>query len=688
MLLPLSDVTALFHRIRGKSDSIHQALVPMSPVEEAASTGSGDGSAMDMSRTESDLDDTPLSSSYTRSIHYRQTRKKSKIIKQVTEQYLRNDMGFGITYTAEGDDLSSDEEEDTNGPKRKLHSQVDQVVGKPTVIHTVEDLLARLKPKCKPYALVVVDTNVLLHNFDVLEKAVLGEKASVGVMPNIVIPQTALLECKSNRLTAYDRTVDLLRSVTRHLPDSSNAVKSEDIQRHCPIFFPDQNHAGTAMPSKKVISLVGSTAKKTPNDENDRRIRRVAHFLAKHVQGTKLRVVLLTDDKECRARAKQESGSIYQAYSVADWVKVLERENPQMSSLSDLVANFNCTSDALQTDSDVVFSPHVEASELSLGIQQGKYHRGCFRVVTESGTGERSGSVTIRQGEERVAVTIRNGQDSNRAIDGDIIAMTINPVEEWISAAGSESTARIKKTVEETGIANDTADTTPADLENVDDTITVGKDRDVSVLRPTGKIVGIVRRNFASYSGSVFETAAFGKEAEEEKVVSDLAEREEIAAKFEREHSDGSFTCVFFAVDRKVPPILIRTTQRDRLLGQRIIVAMDSWPTNSPFPFGHYVRTIGPAGSKDVETQVLLQEHNIPHEPFPAAVLACLPPDDYKIGADMGENSKRLDLRHLPVLSIDPPGCKGKCINRAPESNSPWSNVLSNNHATSLFFRY
>lgn len=35
-------------------------------------------------------------------------------------------------------------------------------------------------------------------------------------------------------------------------------------------------------------------------------------------------------------------------------------------------------------------------------------------------------------------------------------------------------------------------------------------------------------------------------------------------------------------------------------------------------------------------------------------VLACLPPDDYKIELEPG----RLDLRHLPVLSIDPPGCQ------------------------------
>lgn len=53
---------------------------------------------------------------------------------------------------------------------------------------------------------------------------------------------------------------------------------------------------------------------------------------------------------------------------------------------------------------------------------------------------------------------------------------------------------------------------------------------------------------------------------------------------------------------------------------------------------------------------MILLEHEIPHESFSGKVLACLPPEDWTITA---ENSVgRKDLRHLPVLSIDPPGCK------------------------------
>jgi exosome complex exonuclease DIS3/RRP44 len=36
---------------------------------------------------------------------------------------------------------------------------------------------------------------------------------------------------------------------------------------------------------------------------------------------------------------------------------------------------------------------------------------------------------------------------------------------------------------------------------------------------------------------------------------------------------------------------------------------------------GHYVRTVGPIGDRETETEVVLIEHQIPYEPFSQAVL-------------------------------------------------------------------
>jgi exosome complex exonuclease DIS3/RRP44 len=573
----------------------------------------GVDSMMDVDAAVSDGDDdVPLYSRrppprYTTTSCFYQTRKRGKFLKRVSELYLRDDLGFGCYYV---DDRQLSD-------ARKAH--VDKVLGRPQTIRTAQHLLSLLQP-CQPHSLVICDTNVLLHNLDVIEQA-------AAVIPNIVIPQTALQECRSNQIVAYNRTVELLRAV-------GGGGKSESgVQKRCCILFPDPYHVSTVLDDNEAVGM-------SINDRNDLRIRNVAEYFGEHLQGTGIRVILLTDDAASRNEVVQSKGSnLYEAHSVRSWIQDLERQNPQLM-LQDLVAQFH--SESMRTvarqKAPLLFAPHLDAAALSRGIQTGLYHRGVFRSRDTD-----SAVVTIRRGDERVAVTVANPTDRNRAVEGDVVAIALHPLDQWLKS--SVATKKLS-TGEGVYIASETAEPTLSELSNVQESMMLN---DASSWQPTGKVVGIVRRNFENHSGSIYETKVVDLD-------SSRSERELIAAHYEREHADGSMTCVFFPIDKKVSPILIRTAQRDRLLGQRIIVAMDSWPAGSPFPLGHYVRTIGVAGSKDVETQVLLQQFDIPHDPFPAAVLACLPPEEYRI--DAGNSPGREDLRHLPVLSIDPPNCK------------------------------
>lgn len=45
--------------------------------------------------------------------------------------------------------------------------------------------------------------------------------------------------------------------------------------------------------------------------------------------------------------------------------------------------------------------------------------------------------------------------------------------------------------------------------------------------------------------------------------------------------SQGPTTVIFRAIDRRIPPIKIRTAQANALVGNRIVVSIDSWPVNS-----------------------------------------------------------------------------------------------------------
>uniref|UniRef100_A0A8C7ZMA1 Protein DIS3 homolog n=1 Tax=Oryzias sinensis TaxID=183150 RepID=A0A8C7ZMA1_9TELE len=144
--------------------------------------------------------------------------------------------------------------------------------------------------------------------------------------------------------------------------------------------------------------------------------------------------------------------------------------------------------------------------------------------------------------------------------------------------------------------------------------------------KPTGKIVGIIKRNWRPFCGMLN--------------VSQIKE---------------STRHLFTPADRRIPRIRIETRQASTLVGQRIMVAIDGWPKNSRYPNGHFVRSLGSAGEKGTEEAVLLLEHDVPHQAFSQNVLSFLPKMPWGITPE--DMIKRQDLRHLTVCSVDPPGC-------------------------------
>lgn len=272
------------------------------------------------------------------------------------------------------------------------------------------------------------------------------------------------------------------------------------------------------------------------------------------------------------------------------------RRHTKVVELTDdtAVAAYIAQEPELQHLCDVVAHTN-ETSHLSLEELQDGVKRGKFQrgILRWRGT---SGTVTIRQ--NRIPI-----HDANRAVHNDLVAVELRT-----------NTKKIKDEREAPGIANILADSNESSTTD----------------KVEGIIVGILRRGQEEYCGSIRENAV-------------------------KINPDGSQSALFVPIQKNIPKIWIRTVQRARLLQKRIIVRLDAWPTDSDFPVGHYVRTLGDVHDKTTETQVVLHTHKIPHEPFSAAVLACLPPSDFAIRAD---DPHRVDLRHIPVCSIDPPGCK------------------------------
>uniref|UniRef100_A0A8C1A826 Exosome complex exonuclease RRP44 n=1 Tax=Cyprinus carpio carpio TaxID=630221 RepID=A0A8C1A826_CYPCA len=337
------------------------------------------------------------------------------------------------------------------------------------------------------------------------------------------------------------------------------------------------------------------------NDRNDRAIRVAAKWytdhLAKKTNGGSLKVVLLTDDRANKEKAEQDGLIVYRC---EEYIKSLIGNPELMDRL------------ALQPDdqneitgSKLLFPEHLPLSRIQSGIKNGMFLQGTFHANRDNYL---EGKVFInREGEEINEVLLQGLQNLNRAVHQDVVAVELFPKERWVAPSSVV-------------LQDDSPNDEDADEDETENNV------NSSVLKPTGRVVGVIKRNWRPFCGMLSQSMI--KEATRH---------------------------LFTPADRRIPRIRIETRQAANLVGQRIMVAIDGWPKNSRYPNGHFVKNLGSAGDKETETEVLLLEHDVPHQPFSQAVLSFLPQMPWSITEE--DLKVRADLRHLCVCSVDPPGC-------------------------------
>lgn len=436
--------------------------------------------------------------------------------------------------------------------------------------------------------ILIFDTNVVLNQIDLLENTAID---------NVVILSVVLEEVKNKNLAVYNRV---------------RAICSNNLRNF--FVFSNEYHRETY-----VKAMVGES----PNDRNDRAIRVAAQWYQNHI-GNVSKVVLITNDRENRRKATEE-GIV--AETVESYVKSLGRPG-----LLDLLVQppsddvrMEEAEDLRPSKRKVMYTEHKPMSEITAGLHRGIYHQGKLRVNRFNPFEAYVGSESI--GEE---IIIYGRQNMNRAFDGDIVTVELLPQDQWHEEKSLSIADEEDDDEENVHLVPNTADDAPR-VTNLGQGSS-GDEKSASS-RPSGRVVGIIKRNWHSYCGSL--------------------EPMPLPA-----GSGGISHALFVSVDRRIPKIRIQTRQLENLLDKRIIVAVDSWDCVSRYPSGHYVRTIGQIGDRDTESEVVLIENDIDARPFSTQVLACLPPLPWSVSSQDIANPIRQDLRHIRAFSVDPPGCK------------------------------
>ncbi|CAJ0928716.1 unnamed protein product, partial [Mesorhabditis belari] len=325
-----------------------------------------------------------------------------------------------------------------------------------------------------------------------------------------------------------------------------------------------------------------------------------AKYLDEHWNG-KLEPIIVCGDEGDVGKYKK----LYQkSFSLKKYIEGMQSKHRQ--ELLDKLAAY-----APVEEGRAIFEEHWSNERITMGLATGGIKKGSFQISREN---YREGNVFI---EGEGTQWFLQGMHCNRAIHGDTVAVQLLPEEEW---SIPEKALRLRD-VEEYNLNPD-----EDEKENLPDTEEPKAKKRKQGALPTAKVVGIIRRNWRPYCGILLPSIR--KEG--------------------RHH-------LFCPAERLIPRIRIETEQAEYLAQQRIMVAIDFWPRDSKYPLGHYVRAIGKIGDREVENEVLLLEHDIPHAPFTEAVLDCLPAE----GADWKPFSQthRVDCRNLVICSVDPIGC-------------------------------
>ncbi|GMR47969.1 hypothetical protein PMAYCL1PPCAC_18164 [Pristionchus mayeri] len=330
---------------------------------------------------------------------------------------------------------------------------------------------------------------------------------------------------------------------------------------------------------------------------------RTATFLEEHWKGDNIIPLLVFGDELKAEMMKKEYG---RCMSLKEYILGLKCED------RDKMLSHISIYDKSSEEGKLLFEEHLSHEEMVKGMAEGRIKKAQFTVSREN---YREAKVLI-DGDTEWFIT---GPHTNRAVNGDTVGVELLPEKEWCAPLRN----LVLRDIEEANMNADEDFNGHNEEDEQEEEEPVTKKRKVGVV-PTAKVVGIIRRNWRPYCGVLIPSILKGG----------------------RRH-------LFCPSERLIPRIRIETEQAEVLSGQRIIVSIDSWPRDSKYPLGHYVRTLGNLGDREVENEVLLLEHDIPHSPFSQAVLDCLPKGEWSASLC----PPRVDLRHLCICSVDPQGC-------------------------------
>ncbi|KIK77030.1 hypothetical protein PAXRUDRAFT_835134 [Paxillus rubicundulus Ve08.2h10] len=456
------------------------------------------------------------------------------------------------------------------------------------------------------------DTNVFLSQMDLME--------STSFSVPIIVLQTVMDEVRHRSLPLYNRLKALLKADDKKAWIFYNEFRSE--------------------------TAIVREEHETPNDRNDRGIRKGAEWYNVHIslahppvrgkrESQLARVILLTDDAANRQKAEAEN---IPCISIRKYVEGM-KDASQLLDLLSATGSEELEPTNASTARKMLYAEYLPTATLLAGVKASKLYQGHFNANQYNYL---EGTVPVPAFSKPVLLVGR--ENMNRAVHGDVVVVEVFDESEWKAPAEEVID-------QETTLKNDDAEDSDEDA-NSDSEFHLRaeakalRSQGINTIlsaekQPTGRVVGIIKRNWRAYVCYIDPTSLPSA----------------VGTSF-------SIQTVFaLPLSRLLPRIRLRTRQAPNLVSQKILITIDRWDAHSRYPEGHFVRALGRAEDKETEQESLLLEFDVPYRPFGKAILDCLPPEGGQWVVPPKSDTDpvwrdRLDLRNLDICSIDPPGCQ------------------------------
>ncbi|KAL8586444.1 hypothetical protein ACOMHN_050039 [Nucella lapillus] len=352
---------------------------------------------------------------------------------------------------------------------------------------------------------------------------------------------------------------------------------------------------------------------------------RAAEWLFDHLAG-QVPVIMVTKDQQVAERYRNEKLGVL-AVSFQQYIREFWTGQDAVVNLHTSLAEVAAAS----KEECRQCSGYLPQAVLEEGLKTARFVSGRLNVNRFNASSEafvaRSG-VDLSE-ESGCDILVVGSKDRNRAVHGDEVVVDLFPKSQW----------RVRSLAVNIAEENDMGEGAEKEKKEKEKEEEEEKEEERSGerRRPTGRVVGVLRRQWRDYVASLSP--------------------DEVCHK----HSNKSGKILVIPWDYRIPKIRIATSQVDLLKQQRCLVRIDNWPGDSQYPNGHLVRMLGPIGDLETEIAALLAENELSTSAFTPAQLAELPSDTADSPWEMTreEVERRRDLRqsHL-VFSIDPKGCE------------------------------